>query len=207
MAIIRIEALRKLRDLIVCEIPELEGRVCVGQAPPTKQLKFPHMNIEPRAWTYHPDQEAEVFIPGPSTLVVNVGRHECELEILIGETSNYKRAEYEQRILDVFLSTELRPGVLLAQVTDCADLGDWTAAFMLEEDQWRDEKVFDKQFYSMITCTASIPALVTRRGIYSINQLILGLDITDDPGDGQLPALAAPVEVVQINADGTISPV
>jgi len=208
MAIIRLEALRGLELAITCAIPELEGRVCVGQAPAGHPLGFPSLQIDPRRWTYFPDQALETYEPAPNAVVMNVGRHQADITIRIGASNLYKRYELEQKLLDLFLSTPLHPGVLFAQVTACEALGPFTAAWELDTDEWRDEKAFDKEFYSNVTVLGIIPALVTRRDAYTIDQLQLGLNITPTPTDGNLPPFTPPgVEVVQVNSDGTITPV
>jgi len=202
MAVVRVEALRKLGKAITCAIPELEGRICFGQAAPNHTLDFPSIAIDPRRWKYFPDQASEQFEPSPSAVVMNVGRHEADIEIRIGHKTLFQRYELEQKVLDLFLGTPGHPGILLTQITACEALGHWTAAWELEADEWQDERAFDQQFYSLIAVTGIIPALVTRREVHTIEQLQLGLDLSGQ--DSTLPISA--VEIVQINPDGTISP-
>ena len=201
MAVVRIEALRGLGAALRCAIPSLPP-ICFGQQPANKALKFPSLAIDPRQWKYHPDQAAETHEPSPNAVVMNVGRHQADVEIRIGAATLFERYELEQKILDLFLGTPGHPGVLLTQITACESLGDWTAAWELESDEWRDERAFDRQFYSLIMITGIIPALVTRRGAYTINQLQLGLDLSGPTSTLPLSDL----DVVQINQDGTISP-
>ena len=87
-----------------------------------------------------------------------------------------------------------------------ADTGSMRNQSTRDTDEWRDDLAFDSEFYSLIRAVGTIPALVTRRGAYTIEQLQLGLHLTPTPGT--LPATFAPpeVEVVLINTDGTISP-
>jgi hypothetical protein len=208
MAIVRLEALRELEKLIVCAIPELKGKVCVGQQGAGHDLAFPHLTLDPTKMRYVPDQADESAEPAPNTVVMNVGRHEGILQIRIGAASLFQRYELEQKVIDLFLETPLHPGIIFSQVTSCPTLGQFTAAWELDEDEWQDMAAFSNQFYSMITCLAIIPALVTRREAYTIKQLQLGLthdfntafdevSFNDDP----------PVEVVQINQDGSITAV
>jgi hypothetical protein len=204
VAVVRIEALRKLGKAIECAIPELTGKICYGQAAANHTLEFPSLVIDPRRWKYHPDQAAEVFEPSPNTVVMNVGRHEADIEIRVGHKTLFQRYELEQKLLDLFLGTPGHPGILLTQITACEALGQWLAAWELEADEWRDERAFDQQFYSLIAITGIIPALVTRREVHTIEQLQLGLDLSGP--DSTLPITSPLVEVVQINPDGTISP-
>ncbi len=208
MSVIRLEALRRLEELIVCAIPELDGKVCVGQAPSGKDLTFPNLSLDPVRMKYFPDQALESFEPNQNTVVMNVGRHEGLLQIRIGAATLTKRYELEQAMMDLFLSTPLHPGVLFSQVTSCPSLGPFTAAWELDEDEWRDEKAFNNQFYSEITCLGIIPALVTRRDAFTIEQLQLGLThefgtVINSSNFNNNPD----VEVVQINEDGTITAV
>lgn len=207
MAIVRLEALRGLEQAIVCAIPELEGKICLGQAEAGHTLGFPSLVMDPRRWTYFPDQAEEVFEPSPDAVVMNVGRHEADIEIRIGAATHHKRMELEQKIIDLFLSTPCHPGVLFATITRCEALGPWLAAWELDADEWRDERAYDQEFYSHVTVKGIIPALVTHRGVYTIEQLQLGLDVTATPDSTPAPAFGPPVEVVQVNENGTITPV
>lgn len=208
MAVVGIEAIRYLAKAIMCVIPELSGRICLGQADPRKELALPSVTIDPVRWTYHPDQALEVYEPAPNAVVMNVGRHESDVALNIGAKTTSKRYELEQKILNLFLETPLHPGILFGQVTACECLGPFVAVWELESDEWRDDRAFDQQFYSQIMLTATIPALVTRRDVYSIEQLQLGLNMTADPQDGDPPAITdLSVDLVQVNEDGTISAV
>jgi len=208
MAIIRLDALRGLELAITCAIPELIGRVCVGQADAGHHQKFPSLQIDPKRWNYFPDQAMETYEPAPNAVVMNVGRHQAEIEIVIGAATLFERYALEQKLLDLFLSTPMHPGVLFAQITACEALGPFVAAWELDSDEWHDEKSFSQEFYSHVTVLGTIPALVTRRGVYTINQLHTGLNLTPNPTDGILPSFAPPgVEVVQVNSDGSITPV
>lgn len=208
MAVIRLEAWRRLGELIVCSIPELTDRVVIGQADAGRTQGWPSLVIDPRRMAYHPDQAEEVFEPSPGAVVMNVGRHEGPVQLRLGAATPFERYELEQRVLDLFLETPLHPGVLFSQVTACANLGPFTAAWELDEDEWGDEKAFSQEFYSDMTVLGIIPALVTRREAYTIQQLLLGINYTQTPTDGSPPAFtSSEVEVVQVNEDGTITAV
>lgn len=207
MAVIRIDALRRLERALVCAAPMLEGKVCVGQQAPGTTLAFPHLVIDPLRWRYVPDQaDIVVELPG-DRVVVNVGRHEATVQIRVGAATPAERADLEQRLLDAFLSTDLHPGVIITEITDCPALGSYVASWELEDDEWQDEKAFDLQFYSLINATGIIPALATRRGVYTITDLRLGVA---DYGTLTPPTpfqSTAAVEVVRVNEDGTFTKV
>lgn len=206
MAIVKLEGLRYLAELIACEVPELSGMICVDQSAPSHRLEFPSMSIRIEGSKYFPDQEDIHYECSPSSVVLNVGRHVQDLKLRLGANSSYKRAELEQKILNLFLVTEGHPGIIFSQLTSCEELGPFTAAWELEEEDWRNEKAFDRQLYSELSITGILPALVTRRGVYNMNQIQLGLDIGPLVDPASVPPDFASLEVIQINEDGTFSP-
>lgn len=207
MAVIRLEALRQLAAKIRCEVAEFVS-ACIGQADPSRRETFPSLSIQPGPWIYNPHQADEHHDPAPDRVVMNVGYHEGTIELRIGAATSYQRALLEQKVLDVFLGTPLKPGVLLTPVLACPALGDFTAAWTLEEDRWIEEFAFDNDWYSQISVIGVVPALVTRKNSHTIEQLQLGL--TEDFGvavDENTFNTTQGIEVVQVNQDGTISPV
>lgn len=208
MAIVRLEALNHLRDAIVCAIPELRNRVCVGQRDAGGDLGFPHMVLDPIRWKYEPHQADEVFDPAPDRVVVNVGYHEGTVQIRIGAKNAYERMELEQKVLDVFLSPALSPGVLVTPVLTCPALGEFVASWVLDNDEWDDRQAFSQQYYSQVVCTGVVPALVTRGSSHTIEDLRLGLtenfDSTIDEDNFDTSPL---LEIVTINQDGSIEAV
>lgn len=209
MAVIKLEALRYLRDRIVCAVPELDGKICVGQALPNHDLEFPSLAIVPAGrWAFYPDQEDDaVFTPAPDRVVCRVGRHEITLQLQIGALSQEQRGELGQQVEQLFYSQEGHPGIIYGAVTACAEeVGPFHASFMLESEDWEDSKAFENQLWSYIEVRASIPALATRFGAYSINELRMGL--TEDFGlvvDAAVFNNSTKIARVRINADGTFT--
>lgn len=209
MGVVRLDSLTALMRTIVCEIPQLEGHVCVGQAPSGEMQEYPHLVIDPIRWRWEPAQQGRVrALPGGRT-VYNVGAHECTVQLSLAATTPAERAELEQRVLDIFIGAEdaesglPRPGVVVVQVTDDL-MGGYTSAFELDADEWDDSKAFDRILTSIISVTAIVPALVTRCGEYTIRDLRLG--VTQELATPVGPAMDPPVEVVRINDDGTLTP-
>lgn len=211
MSVVRIEALRALAALIQLEIPELNGRVCTGVAPPGEFEEYPNLSIQPTQWKYAPEQaEERAVLPG-NRLVMRVGEHECACVLSIMTTSIGKRWELEARVLDLFLRTRHpltgvhMPGVIVMPVVACPELGEWICTFDLESDEWIDSLALDRRYESRIVVTATIPALVVDTPVYTIKDLILG--VTEDMTTVFTPSTAIPpaVELVQINADGSIA--
>lgn len=203
--VLRIEALRALAALIQIEIPELEGRVCVGTS--NEREEYPNLSIQPTKWTYIPEQPSEAATLPGNRVVYDVGDHSCACVISVVATSAAQRWELEAKVLDLFMRTKHphtgahMPGVILLQITACPDLSRWLATFDLESDEWNDTLAQDHRYESRIVATAEIPALTVDAAVYTIEQLILG--VAQDLGT---PVSASPpVELVTINADGTIT--
>jgi len=221
MAVIKIRALERLRDLIACSVKELKGKICVGPASRDKRLRFPSLGIMPERFGYHPQQPSiRNFATGmdrkiaPETGVYDVGRWEGTIVLRIGSKLATQRYELEAKIDQIFLGditgaspdrfAAHRPGILLIDVPECYDA---RCAFELETDTWENEKVFANEWYSDLRITAQIPALVPIRPQYDIDSLKLSL--TEDlettvVAGGPLPP---DTESYTVNSDGTITPI
>lgn len=202
MPVVKLEAFRTLEAAIKAEIPELE--IVMIQRAQGKKECMPNLVITPVGFRYEPDQEEDVFVPDASHLVLNVGRHEGIVQLRLTAGSVVERAEFEERLLNLFFATEGHPGILLTQVTACPALGRFVAAWELEEEQWDDAKAFDMRFESVLVLNGVIPALVTRAGVYEIKHLQLALTNTLDPEEA--PSTLDGAEVVEVLSDGTIVP-
>jgi len=140
---------------------------------------------------------------------MNVGRHEATIQLRLAAATLAERYALEEKLVDLFLRSPMRPGVLLTTVTAAAEYGDFLAAWEFDEDEWNDEKAFDSQFWAVATLTGVIPALVTRVGTYELKELRLGLtgDFKTAYTAASFDTSPATVEVVRINQDGTLSKV
>lgn len=211
MAIVRIEALRALELLIAGAIPTLAGHICVGIAPSSETETYPNLSMQPTRWSYEPEQELEHAVLPGNVRVISVGQHVSPMVISIVTASLEERWDLEAKVLDLFASATRdgyhRPGVLVVPVTACPDLSRWMASFELESDEWNDANAFDRRYESKIIVTAIIPALVIERNVYTILELQLGL--TQDMATAFNAATFKTdpsIEVVTINADGTLTP-
>lgn len=205
-AIVRIAALEALAALISATIPELDGHVCAGIAPSSEYETVPNVSINPSRWTFDPDGTHEhASLPG-NVLVWNVGQHTCACTISVVASSPRQRARIEAKIIDLFLSQEsddgfLRAGVIVMPITACPELSTWFASFELESDEWSDVQALDRRYESRIVCNGIIPALTIGRPVYTINSLILGVEV-----QASSTARASSVlPLVTINEDGSIS--
>lgn len=212
MAVIRYEALTALQTAIAAAVPELVGadKIVIAWAPPEKTACMPALAIIPTRWKYLPDQECEHFMdPLTTSVVYDVGRHEATIQLRLVAATPGERMTIEQKLIDLFLSQEGRPGILVTTISAVTtpEIRDWFCSWELEGDEWRSEKAFTNQLWSVCEITATLPALVTRAGVYTIDDLRLGItadfattfnSATFDTSEG--------IERVQVNQDGTYSP-
>lgn len=205
MSIVRIAALEALAALITSRIPGLTDRICVGTPPPGHMEHVPNLSIEPSKWTYEPQQSDDGYELPNNRVVFNVGDHYCAAVISIVANSPTERARIEQLVLQLFTGSKHprtgmpMPGVLAFAITSCPLLGRFMVSFDLESDEWVNTAALDRLYESRIVITAKIPALCVDAPVYSINELLLGVQ--------QLAAIPPAVELVSINEDGSISPV
>lgn len=208
-SIVRIEALKALKAMIETAVPALVGKVKVSQAAPGVEQTYPTLTIMPGTWRYEPYGEAEqatIGDPADGNVVFNVGAHSAPVQLRIVAATIGERMALEQEVTNLFMSQELRAGILVVPVTSCPDLSDWIAAFEYESDQWIDADAFDRKLESLIIVNGCIPALVARTEVYEINDLALGLTPDFDTAFTTDTMVPPGVELVLINQDGTISP-
>lgn len=202
MSVLKLEALDRFAECIRAAVPELLD-ICPGPADAPARQMWPHLVINPVSFKYFPDQALDWKSVGASSLIVNVGRHEGLIQLRLGATTNYQRAEIEQKIIDLFLATPMHPGIILMDIPACNDA---RIAWELDGDEWQNERAFDKAWYSVMTVMLQLPALVTRTGAYTIRQLQLGItDKFDEVFSATTFNTSEKIEVVQVNANGTIT--
>lgn len=209
MGIVRLEALRSLAARIEAAVPALAGKVKCGQAPAGTEQTYPTLTIIPGTLKYEPHQEAEhatIGDPALGNVVYNVGAHHGPVQLRIVATTVGERMQLEQDVANFFLAQELRPGIVITEVTTCPELGNWVAAFEYESDQWINVDAFDRKLESLILVNAVIPALVARTGVYEIDELVLGVTADFDTAFTTDTMVPPGVELVLINQDGTIEP-
>jgi hypothetical protein len=209
MSVVRLEALKALTTVIEDAVPELVGKVKVAQAPPGEVQTYPTLSLIPGTWKYDPAQELEhatIGDPDAGVVVFNVGSFSTPLQLRLMSATLGERWAIEQKLVDLFMNQEQRPGILVVPVTTCPDLSDWIAAFEYDSDQWLDAAAFDRKYESLVIVNAIVPALVVRTGVYEISDLVLGL--TEEMTKVFTTDTMVPpdVELVLINEDGTLSP-
>lgn len=205
--IVKLEALRILMAEIDTAIPELKSKTEVHQVPPDYKSGFPRVAIVAGGkFRYQARQEAEHIRVSPSAIVVNVGSWSTTAQLRLACATPFERHALEQKLESLFWRTENRPGVLLTTVTECPALGDILASFDIGDTDWEDEAAFASLYWSVLSLDVTIPALVTRAGVYSLNELRMG--ITDDFGLAETSAAFDTLtQKVSINEDGTVTPI
>jgi hypothetical protein len=216
MAVVRMCALEQLAAVLTAAIPELAGKVCISTPLDNHTQTLPSMAIDwAGAVKYEPLQTEDVaHLPADADhltprAVFNVGAHEGMVQIRVLAGTPRKRNELAQAVVDVFTAAlddygYPRPGVLATQVTDCGDVP-WTASFELEQDTWINMLAFERQHEGLIEVTGIVPALVTRAGIYTMEDLRLGLTSNLSKSYTSDTMQPPAVEVVRINEDGTLT--
>jgi hypothetical protein len=203
-AVVKLEALEALRGHIEKMIPELRNHVEVVQTPPDIELTYSSLAIVAPKFRYYPRQEMEHSHPTKTTLVADVGVWSGTVQLRLGCATPAERFELEDALEQLFLQREGAPGVLVLPVSTCPLLGEFYSSWVMDEGDWNDEMAFSSQHWGVLEIDASLPVLVTRAGVYDIDQLLLGLDTTRVPPvsvadfDQRLP-------VVQVNEDGTFT--
>ncbi|HSR79096.1 MAG TPA: hypothetical protein VLN57_21160 [Xanthobacteraceae bacterium] len=216
-AVVRIAALEAFTALIEQQIPALAGRTCAGQAPSSELEEIPNLSIEPSRWTYEMDSVGDAtqvaLLPG-NVAVWDVGYHEGTCAVSILASSPRQRALLEQQVLDLFLSAKhpltgmRQPGCLSFLISSCPEVGQFASLFFLEDDAWVETLALDRRYESRIGVGCWIPALVLETPVYEIQtlQLAVGASTTTDPAADPAPPTLEPLELVTINADGSVSP-
>jgi len=182
--------------------PSLGIKVGVMASQWEEPTEFPSVRILPGKFTFMPWQANEVDDSLDDVNVLEIGTMEGTVQIRISAKTSQERDEVEDAVANLFLSDELRPGVLPLQ-TPAVTLGGIATAyqapvsFTMEDAEFHDEMVFSKKRYTFMDLNAYYPALVARR-VATIEELVLAF--TDDLGS------TAPEESVLVHDDGTITP-
>lgn len=204
--VVKLDALNALAAAIAAAVPALVGKITIQQEPPATIESFPNLSIilAGRPQFSPADRELQQDLGG-GVVVWNVGAWEAPLQMRLVTTNKIDRAKLEQQIVDYALSREGAPGIVVVPVVSATSIH-WTAAFELEDNgQWMDQRVIEREFETVLTFNAVIPALTVQSNVYQIDKLVLGL--TSDFTTQFTPTTFAPpaVELVVINQDGTLS--
>lgn len=180
--------------------PEFAGiNVLAVQADYDDDAECEQVVIMPQRIDFRPWQDDEVDTSVAGKLLVHLGDFEGNVEIRAVALNPATREDLEEKIQAVFFERELAAGVLVLQLAPIVVGGQQyalepTVGYVLEDEIWNEEKVFDAPRYSYLTVNIAFPALASR-GVYTIEQMISALttDLNSDIPDEQR----------QVNDDGS----
>lgn len=209
----RVESLKWLGTYLAQNVPELENNICVIIGAPGHKLEYPSLAISANRFSYSSEQaqEMETF---PDKVTMKVGLYEGVIELKINSATVGQRYALEEKVTQLFLSTELAPGILTGTVTSCVTFGPFSCDFELINFEWENERALERKYESSILVRAIIPALTTRRA-YNVDELVIGLDevpttdevdeASEEVDENTAFVTNATFEVFKINDDGTWS--
>lgn len=218
-------AAETLGTWLATEVPALAGKIHTVSPEPTERGAFPCVVILARTMRYQPMQADEVWwstdvVPDPNDdedddpetdppdiddgkVVMNVGAFTGVFELRIYAKSVAERESLEDKVLHAFLKQELRPGIVslttpTLTINEYVTLYAAPVAFMLDEEEWREEFAFENRRFSFLDLDVEFPALAVRDA-YRIEHLQTAInhDLDSD----------VPDEAVEIDDDGNTSKV
>lgn len=208
MPVVKVDAPNALALALTAQLAPfaLPAAIEVQTAPSAVIESFPNVSIIiPNRMMYEPAQRLMQQDLGGGNVVWNVGAHTGPVQIRIVATDKLTRARMEQSVIDLLLGREGSPGVFVTPITS-TDLVSWVAAWEYEDSAFMDQRAQEREYESVITVNAVIPALVVTTGVQQIDKLVLGL--TENFTATFTPSSFGPplAELVIINQDGSISP-
>lgn len=196
---------KAIADYIAANVTGLSGRVSEVLDGPEQAMVFPSATVLPDALTYEPQQADEVYWRtdiDDGKIVLNVGDFAGTYELRLYTKTRPERELYEQRILDLFLSTQDAPGTIYVN-TPTLTVGGYVSLYSaqiqvrLDSEQWREEFAFENRRYVFIDLDIAFPALVSRNAP-TMESLRVALTNALDSN--------VPDEVVEVQLDGSTLP-
>jgi hypothetical protein len=209
MAIVKTQSIAAFVAAIGAAVPELAGKITVHQEPPATIETFPNLAVVLSGrLSFDPSQEDVFADLGDNVVVFNVGAFEGPMQLRLTAATIRERSVLCEKIEQWMMSREGSPGIQVVQVIDSEhpDTLSWVAAFAMDDEMWDDSGALMRTYEAIATLDVTLPALVTRSPVYTIDTLILGT--TGDFITAFTPDTFGPpdVELVVINQDGSISP-
>jgi len=165
----------------------------------------PYLALVAQGFTLNLRNPIDVGAPSGGLQMTQLGRFEGRVQIRLGAASDPERESLEDAVLGVFLAPEDSPGVVKL-TTAAVDVGAQLSVmpakcvYELTDDDWRDERVFEKKRFVFVNLRLTYPALVMRSGVYTLQHLYVRL--SQDLGN---TAGAAPFDQDEIHADGSVT--
>jgi hypothetical protein len=205
VSVVRDAALQALRQVVVTAAAGLVDpqHVFAEDAEPDVRACYPNVAIDTQgSFTFDPFDADEVDASAPTTVTVHVGDFVGQVRIRVGSESKTERRKIGEAILQVFLNTPGKSGVLVVQLTGLVVGGVTLAAqvpvaFRLGDTMWDEEMVFDRKRFQNLVLDVELPALVTWTDTYDINSMVLAF--TED-----LTSATPDTVQVAVTADGDL---
>jgi len=206
VANIRTEAAKALGAFIAAQVPEFAGRFVVGQPDPEKQADYAGLCILPGRYAFESESEEEVDETHATRVLVEVGSLTGSVEVRVYARHQATRDDLEEKVMRALVSREGSPGTIVVTVGGLVFGNvrwDYEApcTFSLAGSDWNDEFAFEHRRYSFMELDSWLPMLVSREGVYTIEQMVLAL--TDDLDTDAAADLV--LEQYQVAADGTVA--
>jgi hypothetical protein len=150
--------------------------VTATQADYEDEAGHPSVVVLPRRMKFMQWQDDELDESVPDKLLVNVGEFEGTAEIRIVGLGKYERGLVEQAVLDALLSGDV-PGTTVLQAAP-VKVGatqyehEPLIAYTLDEEDWREELVFENERYSFLTLGLNYEAFASR-DVWILDQIVL----------------------------------
>ncbi len=197
-----------LATYITTAIPTLAGKTGVGTAGPETLAPCLSLRILPEKFSFEAADAAEVYEADPDDgkLIVDVGQFTGMFTLELHGASKNEREEYEQLILDLFLSSEWAPGTLYL-LTPTLIVNGYTSLYQadfkifLQDAEWNEEFSFEAKRGSFIDVYVDFPALTTYDCVN-----ITSLQIALSTVDAEIVTVAD-IDVgdrVEVQDDGTV---
>ncbi len=193
MSAVRRAALRALGDQLITALDGVveSHAVHVEAEDSDKPVCYPAISIDTRgAFEFEPFDADEVDTGQPDKMTVHVGDFVGQVMIEVISRTRAERLAIGDLILNEFLKTQGKSGVLVLQLSGLVVGGvtlavDVPIAFRLDSTAWEEEMVFDRKRSQTLTVGVEIPALVTWLETYDITSLVVAFtgDLTSEVPD------------------------
>jgi hypothetical protein len=158
-----------LANYIASNVTGLSGKVSAVAAGPETTLPCLAVKVIADGFTFEPSQEDEVYEADPDDgkIITDVGSWVGNFTIELYTATPAERELYEQRIIDLFMSTTWAPGTVYVDLP-ALTVGGYVSLYQaqikyrLEQEQWVDEMAFEGKRYTFLDVYVDYPALVTR---------------------------------------------
>jgi hypothetical protein len=173
-----------------------------------EQASFPSLRVLCDDLRFSPtSMDEEVDSATDNVVVLSVGSLDGTAELRIGARTQAEREALEPLVSDLFLQTEGARGAFTISLGTITLPGGATAyqprvTFHISDEDWIEEKVFDKRRYASLFLDVSLPVLVRRDVVGDMDTLILAFtqDLTTDADD-------VDTDAVVVDEDGNLSDV